>query len=149
MIPYGDEHASAFRSINEEWLAGYGLLESHDVEVLTNPRATILDQGGVIFLAELDHQIVGTAALMKEDDGVYELVKMGVIAGYRGRGISRLLLNACLEKARELGARKIILFSNSRLTTAIALYEKYGFMHIPVTGSPFETADVKMELRLI
>lgn len=35
-----------------------------------------------------------------------------------------------------------------RLETALKLYEKYGFRHVEVTGAPFETADVKMELIL-
>ena len=45
-------------------------------------------------------------------------------------------------------AAKLILFSNSQLTTAISLYEKYGFKHIAATDSPFLTADIKMELSL-
>jgi hypothetical protein len=34
------------------------------------------------------------------------------------------------------------------LQTALGLYEKFGFQHIEVLDSPFETADVKMELHL-
>src|SRR5712672_1924091 len=45
-------------------------------------------------------------------------------------------------------AKKIFLYSNSQLQTALKLYEKYGFRHVPVTGAPFVTADVKMELIL-
>jgi GNAT superfamily N-acetyltransferase len=81
-------------------------------------------------------------------DGVYELVKMAVSPLHRGKGISKILMEYCLDKARELKAQKIILFSNSQLKTAIALYEKYGFRHVPVDDSPFVTADVKMELSL-
>jgi len=51
-----------------------------------------------------------------------------------------------LQKVKELGGKKLILFSNHQLQTALKLYEKYGFKNVEVTDSPFETADVKMEL---
>ncbi len=55
-------------------------------------------------------------------------------------------MDRCLAKARELGAVKIELYSNHQLKPALKLYEQYGFMYIEVKDSPFETADIKMEL---
>jgi len=57
-------------------------------------------------------------------------------------------LEKCLEAAKERNAKKLILFSNSQLQTAISLYKKYGFKHVDVTDAPFLTADIKMELSL-
>lgn len=148
IIEYKDEHKSIFRELNLEWLDHYNLTESHDLKVLDDPRGTILDPGGVIYLATNDGKIVGSAALMKGHDGIYELVKMGVKKEYRGMGISRLLIDKCLEKARGSKAKKIILFSNHKLKTAIGIYETYGFRHVEVKDSPFDTADIKMELDL-
>jgi len=148
IIQYQDEHKSIFRELNLEWLNFYNLAESHDLAILDDPKGTILDSGGVIFLATYDGKIVGSAALMKEHEGVYELVKMGVKKEFRGHGISRLLIDKCLAKAREMNAKKIILFSNHKLQTAIGIYEMYGFRHVEVKDSPFETADIKMELEL-
>lgn len=148
IIEYNNSHLQAFKTLNLEWLERYNLLESHDLQMLDDPQGTILEKGGAIFLAECDNQIVGSAALLKEQEGVYELAKMAVATAYRGRGISKLLIEKCLEKARALRASKITLFSNHQLQTALGLYEKYGFRHIPVVNSPFVTADVKMELLL-
>ena len=148
IIEYSDKYAAQFRQLNLEWLDGYNLTESHDLMVLDDPRGTILERGGAIFLAKAGDEIVGSAALMKEHGDVYELAKMAVTKSWRGKGISKLLIEKCLEKAKEINAQKIELFSNHQLTTAIQLYEKYGFRHIPVTDSPFSTADVKMELNL-
>jgi ribosomal protein S18 acetylase RimI-like enzyme len=58
------------------------------------------------------------------------------------------LIAKCLEKAKELGTRKLILYSNSQLHTAISIYRKFGFKHVAVLDSPFVTADVKMELEI-
>jgi len=147
IIPYSDIHASAFKEINVAWLEKYNLLESHDIQMLDDPRGTIIDRGGVIFLAEENGAIIGSAALILEHDGIYELAKMTVVPAWRGKGISKILLEKCLATARDLGAKKIILFSNDQLQTAISLYRQYGFAHIPVTNSPFTTANVKMELQ--
>src|SRR5215203_5010647 len=146
LVNYSAEHQQVFKQLNLEWLDHYALTESHDLMVLDDPQGTILDKGGAIYLAVCDEIIVGSAALMKEDEGVYELAKMAVTIPYRGKGISKLLIEQCLSKARELNARKITLFSNHQLITALSLYQKYGFRHVVVKGSPFETADVKMEL---
>ncbi len=73
---------------------------------------------------------------------------MAVAENYQGLGISRLLMDRCLQAARDAGARRLYLQSNSQLTTAIRLYEKYGFRHIPVKGAHYLTADVMMELIL-
>jgi putative acetyltransferase len=148
IIPYRKEHHAVFKQLNLEWLDYYYLTESHDLMILDDPEGKVLGNGGFIWMAKADGKIVGSAGLMKEHEGVYELVKMAVTADYRGKGISRLLIEKCLSKARELGAKKLILFSNHQLQTAIGLYEKYGFRHIPVENSPMETADVKMELIL-
>jgi GNAT superfamily N-acetyltransferase len=65
---------------------------------------------------------------------------------FQGQGISKLLIEQCLRKAKEIGAGKLLLWSNSQLQTAISLYTQYGFQHVPVIDSPFVTANVKMEL---
>jgi putative acetyltransferase len=146
IIPFSDEHRSAFLFLNEEWLNKYHLMEDHDMVILNDPRKTILDNGGEIFLAKFNERIVGTAALMKEHEGVYELVKMTVAPDLRSQGIGNILIDRCIEKAKQLNAEKIILFSNHQLKAALKLYEKFGFNYIPVQNSPFLTADIKMEL---
>lgn len=148
IISYEDRYHEAFRVLNLEWLDHYNLTESHDLMVLDDPRGTIIDRGGYIWLAKEGEEIVGTAALMKEHEGVYELAKMAVSTPWRGKGISKLLITTCLNKAKDIGATRLILFSNHQLLTALRLYEKFGFQHIDVVDSPFETADVKMELIL-
>src|SRR5690242_15176926 len=102
IIPYQQHHHELFRQLNLEWLDYYHLKESHDVMVLDDPQGTVLDNAGDIWMAEADGNIVGSAGLAKEHEGVYELVKMAVTADYRGKGISRMLIETCLEKAKEI-----------------------------------------------
>jgi putative acetyltransferase len=149
IFPFEDRFARAFKEMNLEWLDKYGLTESHDLQVLDDPRGTIIKPGGFIFLAMEEGIPVGSAALMKEGNKHFELAKMSVIPAMRGRGISKLLISRCINKAIESGAEKLFLFSNHQLTTALQLYTGFGFSHVPVVDSPFETADVRMELDLV
>jgi GNAT superfamily N-acetyltransferase len=146
--PYNDSHHGAFHALNMQWLLLYNLAEAPDIRVLSDPRGEIITPGGFIWVALCDDQVVGTAALVKEADQCYELAKMSVAPEYRGQGVGRKLIDTCLDKARALGAKKVELFSNHQLSTALKLYERVGFKYVPVTDSPFETADVKMELIL-
>ena len=148
IIDYEQKHHEDFKRLNLEWLEKYNLAESHDLMVLDDPKGTILDRGGAIFIAEEDGKIIGTAALMKEADGVYELAKMSVDPDWRGKGISRMLIEKCLATARLWKARKVRLYSNSQLTAALSLYRKYGFYDIGIEDAPYLTADVRMELIL-
>ncbi len=149
IIEYKEKYANDFKRLNLEWLEKYDLTELHDLEIINDPQSTILDTGGCIYLAKSGDEIVGTAALIKEGDGMYELAKMAVTSSFQGKGISKLLIEKCLEAAKKFNAKKIMLYSNSQLTAAIALYKKYGFKHIDASDSPFVTADVKMELSTI
>jgi len=148
LIPYENRYQSQFKAINLEWLDLHNLTEQRDLDVLNDPQKHILDEGGFIYLALDGEEVVGSAALMKEHGAVYELAKMAVAVHHRGKGLSKPLIEKCIQKARELKAEKIELFSSSKLQTALRLYERYGFRHIPLEDSPFETADVKMELIL-
>ena len=148
IINYSDEYADDFKQLNLEWLNKYNLAESHDLKIINDPKRTILDNGGCIFLAREGDNVIGTAGLANDGNLVFELVKMSVAPAFQGRGIGKILLEKCLDKARELKAKKIFLYSNSQLTTAIALYKRYGFAHVDASNSPLVTADVKMELYL-
>lgn len=146
LIDYQDQYQEDFKNLNVKWLDRYNLKEPVDLEVLNDPRGTILESGGVIYLIQYQQQIVGSAALIHEHEGIYELAKMAVADEHQQRGVSKVLLEKCITKAKELKAKKVILFSNHQLKAALGLYEKYGFQYVPVVESPFLTADIKMEL---
>ncbi len=146
IISYQNKYQPDFKKLNLEWLDNYNLTEAHDLEILDDPDGTVIRPGGCIFLAMDGDRVIGTAGLAKEGEGLFELIKMTVDPAYRGQGVSKILLDRCLEEAKKLKAEKVFLFSNSQLKTALSLYAKYGFRHVEVTDSPMVTADVKMEL---
>ena len=60
------------------------------------------------------------------------------------------LREAALTRAKELGADKIYLESNTILTPALSLYQKLGFQRLTddAKAFPYERCNVKMELVL-
>ena len=146
IIEYDEKYHSDFKRMNLDYLDKYNLTESHDKIILDNPEEMVIGRGGFIWLAKAGNEVVGTVGIMPEGHGIFELIKMCVAENWRGKGISKLLMETCLQKVKELGGEKLFLFSNHQLQTALKLYTKYGFKNVEVTDSPFETADVKMEL---
>lgn len=146
----GDD-ATAFRTLNEEWIARYFTLEARDIETLGDPETTILRKGGSIFMVYADSLPVGCAALIPLGQGIYELSKMAVSSQLRGRGLGRLLLLHAIAQARLLGATSLFLGSNTRLADAVHLYESVGFRHVlpaSLPPSPYTRANVFMQLPL-
>lgn len=77
-------------------------------------------------------------ALVQSRDGEWEVKRVIVADGQRGRGIGRLLMAELEAVAREGGARRLILQTGDRQPDAVALYEKIGFTRIP-TYEPYVT----------
>jgi putative acetyltransferase len=145
------EDGTAFRTLNEEWISRYFVLEPKDIETLGDPETMILRKGGRIFMADVEGQTIGCVALIPTGDGVHEVSKMAVSPAMRGRGIGRALLEYAIGQARMLGAVKLFLGSNSVLKNAVHLYESVGFRHVPPEELPemhYARADVFMEMGL-
>lgn len=146
---YDDSLAAAFHDINAEWIRAMFVLEPHDEHVLSHPRETIVDPGGMIlFVAGADGAVLGTGALMPTGGGGVELTKMGVLEAARGTGAGAFLLAALVERGRAMGADPLYLLTSSKCEAAIHLYEKIGFGHdagiMATYGSTYQRCDVAM-----
>lgn len=147
IIDYKAEHQPWFESLNRHWIEKYFQLEPIDQAVLKDPEGHIISKGGKILMATFDNEIAGTVALKFAGDAVYEFTKMAVDEKFQGKQIGKALALAAIEQARALSAKKIILYSNTKLTPAIGLYRKLGFVEVPVDG-PYVRSNIKMELKL-
>ncbi|MGC4043163.1 MAG: GNAT family N-acetyltransferase [Armatimonas sp.] len=149
VVPFSPEYAPTFAALNRRWIEQFFTLEEPDRIALEDPYGTIITPGGQIFFAVAEGRPMGTCAVIRESETVFELAKMAVDPEAQGRGYGNLLIQAALDFARQAGARKVILLSNSKLTPALSLYAKHGFRHVPVDDSHgYVRADVRMELDL-
>ena len=144
---FRSEHRDAFKALNLAWISTHWEPEAEDFKALDAPESYILEPGGQILLALGDGEVIGTCALIAIEDG-FELAKMAVSESARGTGIGERLGRAAIERARELGAARVFLESNTVLEPAITLYRKLGFVEIDGPSSPYARANIQMELKL-
>lgn len=139
-----------FVNLNKNWIEKYFSLEKSDLKALSDPDKYIIDKGGFIFFAQLGTEIVGTCALQKKSRDTYELAKLRVKEDVQGRGIGRRLIQACLNRAKSVGAKRIVLETNSSLRSTIQLYAKLGFKPVPINrkSSNYERGDFAMQMDL-
>lgn len=150
IVSYKPAYRKVFRDMNEEWISRYFKMEPADYKALDNPKGYILDKGGFILVALFDGEPAGVCALLKMDDPVYdfELAKMAVSPEFQGHHIGYKLGLTAIETAKQAGARRIYLESNTLLKPAIKLYDKLGFVKLTGRPSPYERCNIQMELLL-
>ncbi len=145
IIPFSLEYISEIKTLNIEWLEKFFEVEESDKNMLSNPQELIIDKGGKIFYAKYKNQIVGTVTLLKIDDFTFELSKMAVTEKVQGLGIGKIMMEYCLNFAKENRIKKLILFSNTVLVPAIKMYEKYGFKSVNLDSNFYKRSNIKME----
>lgn len=136
---YKPQFKRHFKSLNLEWLQEYHSVEDADERLLSDPYGKIIKTGGFVLFARLDGKIVGTAALLKHDEHVYKLTKMAVTREAQGRQVGRKLALTAIERAKNVGAERLVLLTSPRLTAACKLYRSLGF--VETSGAqPWATA---------
>lgn len=149
VVAYEPRHRDRFRALNLAWITEHFRVEDADRRALDDPEGYILGHGGEILVAEAPGGAVhGVCALLRNPDGSFELAKMAVDPVARGRHIGRALGEAAIARARELGAPRVELLSNTKLAPAIALYRALGFVEVPLPANDYERANIKMVLDL-
>lgn len=148
IVAYQSQYREAFRDLNVEWISKYFEMEEADYKALDNAESYILDKGGKILVALYDNEPVGVCALIKMNHPEYdfEMAKMAVSPKAQGKNIGYLLGKAIIDSAREMGAKKIYLESNTILKPAINLYYKLGFEKVFGLETPYKRCNIQMEL---
>ncbi|MCZ4281552.1 bifunctional helix-turn-helix transcriptional regulator/GNAT family N-acetyltransferase [Kiloniella laminariae] len=152
IVGWDPKYAEAFRQLNQEWLDHYfpDQQAQRDKESLGNPGGYYLSRGGSIFFALINGAPVGTCALARVSDDLFEISKTGVTPSAQSKGIGRRLMLETLAEARRLGAKQVFLESNRKLLHAQKLYRKLGFCETahPLGKSEYERSDIYMILTL-
>lgn len=140
-----DAQPSDHPAIHDVLLAAYGeYATALPPAVFDGYLADILDldgraRDGRLVVAEHDGRVVGTVTYY--DDAAAEGIgwptgwagvrALGVDPTVRGRGVGRILMRVCLERARAAGAAVLCLHTAEFMTTAVAMYLAMGFRRVP------------------
>jgi len=96
---------------------------------------------GRLYIAYLDDKVAGCIALRRYDERRSELKRLYIRDGYRGLGISKLLVQKIIEDAIELEYESILLDTLNTMKPAINLYKSFGFEEIePYYDNPLDGA---------
>jgi ribosomal protein S18 acetylase RimI-like enzyme len=134
IVPLTDEHIAGFRDAVDSVAREQRYLAFLEAPPLDDCRAYVLDmrrQGFPQYAALCDSRLVGWCDVSPVARPVHAhcgILGIGVIDGYRDRGIGARLLDVTLGRAREIGVTRVELGVRERNARAIALYEKFGFV---------------------
>jgi GNAT superfamily N-acetyltransferase len=79
------------------------------------------------WIAEMNGEVVGSVFLVRKSDTVAKLRLLIIHPKARGRGLGRRLTQACIRFARAKRYKNIVLWTQSHLGAARAIYESEDF----------------------
>jgi len=88
------------------------------------------------FVATLNGEVIAGAGIFPTEglpSNTCELVKMYVASPARGKGLGKILLQQCIDEAKNNNFKKMYIETMPELTNAIEMYKKFGFTFIPTS----------------
>ncbi len=104
---------------------------SREQFMLGRGRAELYESLRDFQVAEVGGRVVGCSALTIAWEGLAEVRSLATAREFRGRGIGRRLVEACLAEARRLGIGRVF-----ALTQAPPFFERLGFKRVPKEELP-------------
>ena len=136
LVPVAEHFAASYRACldivarEKRYLAQTEALPLERIEAFV--RESVANDAVQFFAVDGKGQVVGWADVFP---GWAQATRhcgelgMGVLPAWRGRGLGRRLLLACIDKAWAKGLTRIELAARADNTRAIRLYESVGFRH--------------------
>lgn len=116
-----------------------------------NAITNLMKNGAIFKLVMNDTEPVAFFEYIKEEDKVF-LSKLYVKKQYRKKGISRMMLQDCIDYAKENNKDSIYLTVNKGNINSINVYKHYGFKQIDAVkndiGNGYVMDDYIMELSI-
>ena len=147
IVPYDKKYKNTFIEMNKQWISKMFVIEEEDLAVLNNIEQAI-DAGGQIFFAVDDSdEVLACCMIAPLPNGEWEIEKFCARGMYTGTGAGSACLKACIDYAKKKHVEKIVIVTNRKCEQAIHLYNKFGFVEVPVDKEkfPFERANVAFE----
>ena len=155
--PVHSEHYAAIRRLFREYIDFLYSLPNMRVHIdMQDPQTELaeLETGkytppnGALLLAMHDDEYIGAVALRKLEDDICEMKRLYVHPNSRGNSVGRLLAEQIIQKARDMGYKRMRLDTHPAMTKAHRLYYSLGFYDIPPYNQNIVPDALFMELDL-
>ena len=93
--------------------------------------------GSGFWVAELDGDIAGCVGVYRHDDGEVELRRLVVDPAIQRQGLASRLMAQAEDFCRAAGYARLMLWTSSHTTAAIAFYEGRGYIRVLDTAPPY------------
>jgi ribosomal protein S18 acetylase RimI-like enzyme len=94
---------------------------------------------GCIFVAMVDNKYAGCVAIRKFNHDTCEMKRLYIKPEFRKLGIGRQISLTIIDKAKELGYKRMILDTIATMESAVKLYSSLGFKSVdPYYDNPLE-----------
>jgi GNAT superfamily N-acetyltransferase len=128
--PYGSPAGAALTDrVQLEYVDRYGGPDSTPVD-----PGEFAPPGGGFLIGYLGGVPVAMGGVRRHELDAVEIKRMYVVPEVRGQGLSRVMLSALEDLARDLGARRVVLETGEKQPEAIRLYETSGYQRITDFG---------------
>lgn len=97
----------------------------------------------MVYFAIENEKVLATCMIEPHQDDVWEICKLAALNQYTGTGAGSTVFEACLNYANVHGAKKIVLVTGSILKPALHIYQKFGFIEVPLNKEewPYKRAE--------
>ncbi len=127
--PYSEKFEGFFEKIWINWLRNIMGIEpqTSDIEEVSNPIKSYIENGGMAFYALNNDECVGVVAVKKLNATDYEFCKLVVDENARGLGLGKKLVQKCIDYVTSQKGEYLYLQSFYKLEIALKMYESMGF----------------------
>jgi GNAT superfamily N-acetyltransferase len=91
-------------------------------------------KGGALWAAEADRRVVGMIGVAPRSEGAWEILRLYMLGSYRGTDLAPRLLATAEAHARAAGAKRLVLWSDTRFDRAHRFYEKRSYIRYGPIG---------------
>jgi len=106
--------------------------------VAVSNKGTI--DGGLVYFGDMSYYGAGEISTTSQKAAAFRL--LAVDSKTRGKGLGKLLIEACFKHARKEGFNQLLIHSTKYMMVAWKMYERMGFVRFPEID--FEKSGVKV-----
>jgi RimJ/RimL family protein N-acetyltransferase len=134
VAPLAEEHIAGYRAAFDQVAKEHRFLDYLEAPPAADVQKFVLGNirnKNPQFVALDGDAVVGWCVIAPKVKLIYQhtgVLGMGIVEGYRGRGIGTALINATLTAARQRGLKRIELQVRENSLSAMTLFEKSGFV---------------------